>query len=66
MWERSINDFKSAGRGDEKTWIRWFIAVTWGLMWKERNGRIFRGNRHTPQILARKIVHEGCLWGSFC
>lgn len=45
--------------------MRWFKCTCW-LIWKERNGMIFRGKARWPRELAQAIMQEGKLWARYC
>lgn len=46
-------------------WITKIICVCWHI-WKQRNGKIFRGDFVPPSVLANKIIEESMLWEKFC
>lgn len=46
-------------------WATFFVCTVWGI-WKQRNKRIFEGQRDSANIVAEWIIQEATLWERYC
>lgn len=65
FWDSAWDQARGLGMINKKTWSTWIDCACW-MIWKQRNGVLFRGVKIAPHRLAQQIMDEVRMWLANC